>query len=243
MPYLIHGLLKLLLEALILLSLGCRSDMLHPLERLRQVALDLFRLIHDLTLLKGDNLAEIAPVLQFPIHDIVIVYFPHIRLLALVVNRPIPRHLVPVIHHPVALLLRYVALGGFRLFFRYKRLMSLFPLFLLGEEDVEEFFEVELELICVAFFGLFEGVHGDNVLAEAVLHFLSQHELFFIELEENLQVAKVLLVFLFLKFCGVSLHSELMLSGSLLIKNRLGSLCALPILQPDTLTPLLSQVD
>ena len=237
------SLLELLLESLILLSFRRRSRMLHPLKRLCHVPLDLFSLIHYLTLLKGDDLPEIAPVLHRPIHHVVIVYLPHIRLLTLVVNRSIAGHFVPVIHHPVALLLRNVSFGWFGLFLWNIRLMSLFPLFLLGEEDSEEFVEVELELIGVAFFGLFEGVHGDNVLTETVLDFLGQHELFFVELKENLQVAKVLLVFLFLEFCGVPLHFKLMLSGSLLIKNSLCSLRTLPILQPDTLTTLLFQVD
>ena len=156
--------------------------------------------------LVSDQLVKIALLHPLPVFYVFVVNLFDLWPVNRELKRNISGDLTPVFIHPVALFLRYVA--HFRLFlFGWHVLFDALTLaLLLLHENFEQLFKVKLELVSVAFFFFLELLNGDNVLAEAVLHFLCQHQFLFVEAQEDLKVHEVALVVLPLVICGVPFY-------------------------------------
>ena len=138
----------------------------------------------------------------------------------------------PVCNHSITFFLRNVALNWLVFCFGHICMDTLSTAFLLMSESLEQLFKVKLELVSVALFCLLEGLNRNHMFAQAILHLLSQHELLFVELEEDLQVHEVLTVLLPLDICSIPINGQarLMVLGAFTLEDRLTRLMSLTVL-------------
>lgn len=136
--------------------------------------------------LVGDELVKITLLHAFPVLYVIVVDFFDLWPVNFKLERNMASHFAPVLIHPFALF--FCNISHFWFFFSGWHVL-LDPLtftLLLLNEHFEQLFKIKLELVSIAIFLFLELLNSNHMLAEAVLHLFSQHQLLFVESQKDL---------------------------------------------------------
>ena len=156
--------------------------------------------------LVGDELVKFTLLHALPVLYVIVVDFFDFWPVNDKLEWNTARYFAPVLIHPFALFFCNVSLFWFFFPGWHVLLDPLKLTLLLLDEHFEQFFKIKLELVSIALFLFLELLNSNYVLAEAVLHLFSQHQLLFVEAQKDLKIHEVALVVLPLIISCVPLY-------------------------------------